>query len=151
MNRAQRDAMADPDIRRTFEEELLFGEATDTVAALLESIGITQRELANRLSVTEGRVSQILSGAENLTLRSLASLGWALGVRFELQPEPMEDRAGTPAQADPAPPSWLETKSPTPKFAFRTMSVPFEVRTWQSPPVLQPMSLPESGSTELAA
>src|SRR5947208_2850834 len=83
-----RDAgvMSDPEIRRIFEEELLLGEATENVTALLRSLTISQRELARRLNVSEARVSQIVSGAENLTLRSLAALGWALGVRFELDP-----------------------------------------------------------------
>jgi len=108
----KRELLADPEIRRVYEEELLFGEATDTVAALLESLGLTQRDLAGRLGVSEGRVSQILSGQENLTLRSLASLGWALGVRFDLEPRAMGDRAGTPAADDPPAPAWLTRLRP---------------------------------------
>ena len=104
------NAMTDPEVRRILEEELLFGEATDTISGLLESVGISQKELADRLGVTEGRVSQMLSGHVNLTLRSLAALGWALGVRFELDPRPMADRRGTPAVSDPAPPDWLTAR-----------------------------------------
>ena len=100
-------ALNDPEIRRAFEEEFLFGEATDTLAGLIASLGISQRELAHRLGVSPGRVSQILSGEENLTLRSFAALGWALGVRFGLNPVPMADRAGTPAAHDPPAPAWL--------------------------------------------
>lgn len=103
-----RNALTDLEIRRAFEEELLYGEATDTIAGLLESLGLSQRELARRLGVSEGRVSQILSGSENLTLRTLAAVGWALGIRFELAPTAMAERDGTPAANDPAPPSWLE-------------------------------------------
>jgi transcriptional regulator with XRE-family HTH domain len=99
--------MHDPEIRRSFEEELLVGEATDTLVALIESLGLTQKELADRLGVSAGRVSQILSGAENLTLRSLGALGWALGIRFDLQPTVMADREGTPAREDPPAPAWL--------------------------------------------
>jgi transcriptional regulator with XRE-family HTH domain len=109
----QREALAKPEVRRSFEEEVLFGEATDTIAALLESMDISQRELAQRLSLTEGRISQILSGSENLTLRTLAAIGWALGVRFELDPTPMADRSGTPAEQDAPAPAWLaEFKRP---------------------------------------
>lgn len=99
--------LIDPDIRRAYEQELLFGEATETIAGLIASLGITQRELAKRLAVSEGRVSQILSGAENLTLRTLADVGWALGVEFELNPVPMANKAGTPALDDPPAPAWL--------------------------------------------
>ena len=103
--------LADPDVRRVFEEELLVGEATDTVAALVESLGLSQRELAARLGVSEGRVSQILSGGTNLTLRSLAGLGWALGVEFKLHPHAMADRRGTPSESDPPAPAWLHALS----------------------------------------
>jgi transcriptional regulator with XRE-family HTH domain len=120
----KRELLADPEIRRVYEEELLFGEATDTVAALVESLGLTQRELARRLGVSEGRVSQILSGKENLTLRSLASLGWALGMRFDLEPRPMVDRAGTPAADDPPAPAWLTRLRPEATASFRPLGLP---------------------------
>lgn len=117
-------ALTDPEVRRTFEEELLFGESTDTVEALLESIGVSQRELAARLGVSEGRVSQVLSGRENITLRTLAAMGWALGVRFEFNPVPMADRAGTPAQDDPPAPAWLTQLRRQPNVEFRPLSMP---------------------------
>jgi transcriptional regulator with XRE-family HTH domain len=98
--------LADSELRREFEAELLVGEATAIVAALLESSGITQKAIAERLGVTPGRVSQILSGEANLTLRSLADLAWALGMRFELVAQPA-DRAGTPAVDDPPLPDWI--------------------------------------------
>lgn len=99
--------LSDPEIRRIYEQELLFGEATETISGLMISLGLTQRELARRLGVSESRVSQLLSGAENLTLRTLADVGWALGVEFELNPVPMANRAGTPAMDDPPAPAWL--------------------------------------------
>jgi transcriptional regulator with XRE-family HTH domain len=100
----------DPEVRRAYEEELLVAEATETICALVDELGITQRELAERLQLSEGRISQILSGGRNLTLRSLAGLGWALGVKFDLSPSAMsaEERVGTPAINDSAPPSWLK-------------------------------------------
>lgn len=67
--------LTNPEIRRVFEEELLVGEATDTLAALIEELGISQRDLAARLGVSEGRVSQILSGASNLSCDRLPD--WA--------------------------------------------------------------------------
>jgi transcriptional regulator with XRE-family HTH domain len=124
MSERMRQALRDPAIRRVFEEELLVGEATDTVAGLIESLGLTQKELARRLGVTPGRVSQILSGEENLTLRSLASLGWTLGVRFELGPVAMSDRAGTPAVNDPPVPAWLDRLRPTARVSYRPIAMP---------------------------
>ncbi len=115
------DILSDPEARRTYEEELLLGEATENVTALLRSLGISQRELSRRLDVSEARVSQIVSGAENLTLRSLAALGWALGVRFELDPVPMSrtERRGTPAANDAAAPDWLNRLQPAARVEFR--------------------------------
>lgn len=74
---------------------------------MLESSEMSQRELAIRLEVSEARISQLLSGGENVTLETVADLGWALGVRFALVPIPFDDRSGTPASADPPPPRWL--------------------------------------------
>jgi transcriptional regulator with XRE-family HTH domain len=105
MNR--RAVLSDPDARREYEEAYLVGEVTDSLSALLQELGLSQADLAKRLRVTKGRVSQILSGRQNMTLRTLAAIGWALGVSFDFSPRPMADRAGTPAAADPGLPGWL--------------------------------------------
>lgn len=126
MGRVADQELDDPEVRRTYEEELLVGEATETVAGMLVSAKITQRDLARRLGVSEGRVSQILSGGENLTLRSLAALGWALGLRFRVDPVPMADRRGTPAQTDPPAPAWLDRLRSIPLAEFRHLE-PAEV------------------------
>lgn len=107
------------DERRAYEEEVLVGEATDTLAGLVESLGITRAALAARLNVSRGRVSQILAGGGNLTLRSLAAFGWALGIRFELLPIPMADRSGTPAASDPPAPAWLRDMHPLARLSFQ--------------------------------
>jgi transcriptional regulator with XRE-family HTH domain len=96
--------------RREFERDLLYGEAIETVAAMLETNGISQRELADRLRVSEARISRVLTGRENTTLNTIADLGWALGIRFAFAPIPFEDRAGTPAEHDPPPPRWLSSQ-----------------------------------------
>ena len=93
--------------RLAYERELLFGEAIETVAALLEDQGISQRELADRIGRSEARVSRLLKGGENVTLKTIADLGYALGIRFTLTPLPFADRADTPAATDPSPPEWL--------------------------------------------
>jgi len=110
MSREQREHKRDteqPTPRLEYERELLFGEAIETVAALLASQGITQRELAERLGRSEARVSRILNGGENTTLKTVADLGHALGIRFSLVPVPFADRSGTPAADDPPPPEWI--------------------------------------------
>lgn len=131
--------LADPEIRRAFEEELLFGEATDTIVGLLGSIGIPRKELASRLDLSEGRISQILSGGENITLRTLASIGWALGARFELRPIPLRDRAGTPAEGDPPLPTWMDSLiAPGSNFPLPKVKFPYPVN---DAPVRAPLQL----------
>jgi len=106
--RRRRHLQPDHEAQLAYEEELLTGAVTDSLNALLHSLGLTQRELAHRLGVSEGRVSQVLTGNENVTLATLASFGWALGVRFDLVPAELESREGSPAESDPAYPDWLE-------------------------------------------
>lgn len=50
-----------------------------TLSGALTRSGLTQAELARRLRVSQPRVSQILSGDKNLTVKSLARLARALG------------------------------------------------------------------------
>lgn len=45
---------------------------------------LTRADLAARMGVSPGRVSQILSGGENLTLRALAALATALDAHFDV-------------------------------------------------------------------
>lgn len=79
-----------------FEKALIQGEMLDTAVALMRELGVTQRELAERMGVGEARVSQIFSGgASNVTLETLARIGQALGVRWALIPTPIEERTLT--------------------------------------------------------
>lgn len=134
MSKSIDQRLTDPEIRKVFEEELLFGEVTETLAALVASLDLSQKEVARRLSVSEGRISQILSGGENLTLRSLATLGWALGIRFALDPAALsqEDREGTPAGNDAPIPAWLTRMQKLPTITYQpALKVP--ARTTERP------------------
>jgi plasmid maintenance system antidote protein VapI len=73
-----------PEVRRAFEEEVLLGQVRKGIRKRLEELNLPRRELAQRLQVSEGRISQMLSGGENLTLKSLAGLALALNARFDL-------------------------------------------------------------------
>jgi DNA-binding XRE family transcriptional regulator len=50
----------------------------DTLVERMMELEISQSELAERLGVSRGRMSQILSGDQNMTLRTLASVASAL-------------------------------------------------------------------------
>lgn len=51
----------------------------------MRECGLSRAELASRMGVSPGRISQILGGGENLTLRTLAALATALDARFDFE------------------------------------------------------------------
>ncbi|HEY3956636.1 MAG TPA: helix-turn-helix transcriptional regulator [Streptosporangiaceae bacterium] len=73
------------------DEELtdLITQVTNEIDWLMRENQITRADLAARMGVSPGRVSQVLSGGENLTLRTLASLSSALDAHFEMELRPV--------------------------------------------------------------
>ena len=59
-------------------------QAASALAGLLVQRGMTRSDLARQMGVSAGRVSQILSGDSNLTMKSVASAAEALGVNVEV-------------------------------------------------------------------
>jgi transcriptional regulator with XRE-family HTH domain len=79
-----------PDRRATesqIEDELLalVTQLTNEINWYMRERGLTRADLAARMGVSPGRVSQILGGGENLTLRTLAALSTALDARFDIE------------------------------------------------------------------
>lgn len=56
----------------------------DEVTWYMSENKISRADLAQSMGVSPGRVSQILSGDENLTLRTLSSVAAALGAEVEV-------------------------------------------------------------------
>ena len=81
------EAEAD-DARIDAELSRLMTEVTNEVNWRMREDGMTRADLAGRMGVSPGRVSQVLSGGENLTLRTLVSLATALDGQFEVQFRP---------------------------------------------------------------
>ena len=92
------------------DEEMyrLITQLTNEINWLMAERGLTRADLAARMGVSPGRVSQILGGSENLTLRTLAALGAALDARFGLGLASLNPDGAYPgrtaAEADAAPP-----------------------------------------------
>jgi transcriptional regulator with XRE-family HTH domain len=95
-----------PSERLTYELTLLSLLAATQIERLLTDAGLEDQDLAQRLGKSKSWVSKILSGAQNLTLGTLAEVGVALGVRWELEPSSMH-RAGLPAAGDPIHLPWV--------------------------------------------
>lgn len=64
-----------PDLVRDFVDEVTW---------FMSEHKISRADLAHTMGVSPGRVSQILSGDENLTLRTLSSVAAALGAEIEV-------------------------------------------------------------------
>ena len=56
----------------------------DEVTWFMSEHKVSRADLAHSMGVSPGRVSQILSGDENLTLRTLSSVAAALGAEIEV-------------------------------------------------------------------
>ena len=74
------------------DEEMLtlVTQLTNEINWCLRERGLTRADLAARMGVSPGRVSQILGGGENLTLRTLAALSTALDSRFDMELNPLK-------------------------------------------------------------
>src|ERR1700733_2334501 len=70
--------------RFEYEMSRLPRDVTTAITWFMKENKISQADLARELKVTPGRVSQILSGDENLTLRTLAAVCVALDAHFEV-------------------------------------------------------------------
>ncbi|MFI6502671.1 helix-turn-helix domain-containing protein [Nonomuraea typhae] len=67
-------------------------DVVDEITWYMREHKITRADLAATMGVSAGRVSQILSGDENLTLRTLGSVITALGARLDFTLSDTEDR-----------------------------------------------------------
>lgn len=66
---------------KAFAREELVYNVTEDVLLLLEDIDVNKKELARRLGKSRSYVTQVLSGARNMTLGSLSDICFSLGVK----------------------------------------------------------------------
>ncbi len=87
MGLSLRASSGQKDIEAQVDEELsrLITQLTNEITVHLREHDLTRAELAGRMGVSPGRISQVLSGGENLTLRTLAALATALDAQFDVQ------------------------------------------------------------------
>jgi transcriptional regulator with XRE-family HTH domain len=113
----------EPSRRLKYERTLLRLLVAARIENLLDGLNLRQVDLAKRIGKSSAWVSKLLSGRQNLTLDTLAEIGWALGVRWDPQVEPAS-RENTPAAADPALPGWVEGHD---KITIRYVEAPHAV------------------------
>jgi len=66
---------------RAFAREELVYNVTEDILVALEDMDVNKKELARRLGRSGSYVTQILSGARNMTLGSLSDICFALGIK----------------------------------------------------------------------
>jgi transcriptional regulator with XRE-family HTH domain len=64
---------------KSLRQEAFILEVTEIICKLMKQDGISRTELAKRMGHTKGRISRLLDGEANLTLRSLSDIFDALG------------------------------------------------------------------------
>ncbi len=70
--------------RRMLREEELILQVAEELSRAMEKEGISKSVLAERLNKTKGVVSHLLSGSQNLTLRTISDVADALGYEVEV-------------------------------------------------------------------
>jgi transcriptional regulator with XRE-family HTH domain len=68
-----------------YERTRLIAEAIAAVEWALNEQEMSRADLARRMGVSPGRITQILSGSENLTVSTLTSVAIAVNGRFRVQ------------------------------------------------------------------
>jgi cyanate lyase len=89
-----------PEGKQLLDQERLILQATERIVELMQEQNVTRTELAKRLGRTKGWISQLLAGETNFTLRTLADVFGALGLRPVVDVEGHRD--GTPTHSMPS-------------------------------------------------
>src|SRR5215469_3031899 len=90
MSVRQRKLSVKHEIDDATEEQLasLITQVTNEINWYMSQHKLTRTDLAGRMGLSPGRISQVLSRGEHLTLRTLASLAVALDGQFDLELKP---------------------------------------------------------------
>lgn len=70
--------------RRRAQDELIF-DVTEDLLIAMEDAEISKAELARVMNKSKSRVSQMLSGEANMTLRTLATMCFEIGTKIDIR------------------------------------------------------------------
>ncbi|MBM3766992.1 MAG: helix-turn-helix transcriptional regulator [Acidobacteria bacterium] len=94
MTTKHNELMKDPAFRQQLAVELLVAEAAEIIAQRMSEKGMSKADLARELKKSRAWVTQLLSGKNNLTIRTLAEVIHTLGGKVEITcSSPMGTRA----------------------------------------------------------
>ena len=86
-----------------YEFDVLALEIGEQIVAHMEELGLTQAELARKMGVSRARVSQILRGDDNLTLKSIVAVAIGLDCRVGMRLKPERARRPRRSECRPVP------------------------------------------------
>jgi transcriptional regulator with XRE-family HTH domain len=102
-----------PDEELKFAEETAMAQTALAVADLLANTNTSQCELAQRVGVSQARISQILCADSNPTVRTMARIGYAMGrrmvIEFKRPPMACEEPKPWPRRLHSVPMQWEST------------------------------------------
>lgn len=104
---------------RAYAREGLIYNVTEDVLFQMEQMSVTKQELARRLGKSRSYVTQLLSGARNMTLGSLADICFAL----DIEPQVRFLRSGDEAIVDDVvgTPVWTVNESEMPNKEIQVL------------------------------
>lgn len=91
-----------PEARAAYEREHISGQLRRLFRQRMDARRLSQQDLATAMGVSEGRVSQILSGDQNLTIRTMAAVSAALDCSLTVDLKPWTE-ADAPPATEPVP------------------------------------------------
>jgi transcriptional regulator with XRE-family HTH domain len=74
-----------------FRQESFIIEVTDFIISQMKRRGISRKQLAEKLDRSKGRVSQMLDGESNLTLRTLSDIFAAMDLKPVVTVQPLRN------------------------------------------------------------
>ncbi|MDD2924667.1 helix-turn-helix transcriptional regulator [Rhodoferax sp.] len=116
-------------------EELKAVDVAADLTLLLHHAGKSRADLARALGWSRARVTQVLSGNENLTVQTIAAVTKALGYTFDA----VFRKAGAPAAVQP----WDSQAT----LALDMVDAP-DLQSWMSRKTMQPMAGRFDGAAE---
>lgn len=90
-------------------------EITEMLCAAMQEQGVSRADLAKRLGVTKGSVSQMLNGDRNLTVNSISDILFELGLALDARCRGMNEAPFVYCKSNV---SWLDHQQITTEVEF---------------------------------
>jgi len=82
------ELMKDVEFQKYYHREVIMSEITTVIYESMKKQGLTQKSLAKIAGVSKGRISQILSGNYNITVKTISDLLFALKADLNISIKP---------------------------------------------------------------